>query len=353
MLNIGLIGCGYWGPNLLRNFSTHPQAHVPLIAELDPARLSYIHEKYPQIRTTQDYYDLFCDGIDAVVIATDPASHFRLAKEALTHGKHVLIEKPMAMSTADAQVLIALAQEHQKKLMVGHTFEFNPAVQELRKLLMRGTIGKPYYFYTQRLNFGIVRRDVNALWSLAPHDISILIYLLDQMPQAVSARGFDFLQPGIEDIVFLILDFPDGIAAHVHVSWLDPSKVRRMSVVGSEKMIIYDDIADKKIQIFEKGIKKKNMNESLGRFDDFGAYQLARSAGDVIIPRIDFQEPLKVECNHFVEAILNDTPVLTDGVNGLRVVQVLEAAAKSLKANGKSVKIEKGLPVIRTPLPVS
>src|SRR5262245_53481586 len=182
MLNIGLIGCGYWGPNLLRNLVSHANARVPLIAELDPARISYINEKYPKIRTTEDYFDLFCDQIDAVVIATDPASHFPLAKEALTHGKHVLIEKPMAMNAADAKVLIALAQEHQRKLMVGHTFEYNPAVRELKKQITRGAIGKPYYFTTQRLNFGIVRSDVNALWSLAPHDVSILIYLLGQMP---------------------------------------------------------------------------------------------------------------------------------------------------------------------------
>jgi len=352
-LNLGLIGCGYWGPNLLRNFSSHPSARVSLIAELDPARLDYIHGKYPKIRTTKDHHDLFCSDIDAVVIATGPSSHFALAKEALSHGKHVLIEKPMAMNAIDAQVLIALAQEHQKKLMVGHTFEFNPAVIELKRQLLTQTIGKPYYFTTQRLNFGIVRNDVNALWSLAPHDISILIYLLECMPLTVSARGLDCLQRGIEDVIFLVLDFPDGVVAHVHVSWLDPSKVRRMSIVGSERMIIYDDIADNKLQIFDKGIKRKNMDQSLGRFDDFSAYQLVKSAGDVIIPRIDFQEPLKVECDHFVEAILKNTPVLTDGANGLRVVQVLEAAAKSLKSGGKKERIDSGLPVTGYPLPVS
>ncbi|HLF18317.1 MAG TPA: Gfo/Idh/MocA family oxidoreductase [Candidatus Omnitrophota bacterium] len=353
MLNIGLIGCGYWGPNLLRNFSAHPQANVRMVAELDSARLDYIHKKYPQIKTTKDYFDLFCDDIDAVVIATDPASHFPLAQEALLRGKHVLVEKPLAMRAQEAQTLLALAEEHHRKLMVGHTFEFNAAVQELKTQIELGIIGKPYYFYTQRLNFGIVRSDVNALWSLAPHDISILIYVLDEMPLSVSARGFDFIQPGNEDIVFMILDFPNGVAAHVHVSWLDPSKVRRMSVVGSDKMIIYDDIADNKIQIFDKGIKKQNMKASMGRFDDFGSHQLVKSAGDVYYPKIDFVEPLKVECNHFIEAILEDKEILTDGYNGLRVVQVLEAAQRSLKENGKKIRIAAGSPVTRYQLPVS
>jgi len=341
MVNIGLIGCGYWGPNLLRNFSSHPQAAIKMVAELDQSRLDYIYDKYPGITATKDYYDLLNAPIDAIVIATDPQSHFVLAREALKRGKHVLIEKPMAMNAEEARVLIHLAQEMDSKLMVGHTFEFNPAVVELKRQIDAGTIGTPYYFTTQRLNFGIVRKDVNALWSLAPHDISILIYLLGQMPLSVSARGFDFIQPGIEDIVFLLLDFPGGVAAHVHVSWLDPSKMRRMSVVGSERMIIYDDMADNKIQIFDKGIRKQNINASLGRFDDFSSYQLIKTAGDVTCPKIDPVEPLKLECDHFVEAILKDKPILTDGFNGLRVVSVLEAAQRSLKSKGHKVEIGK------------
>jgi predicted dehydrogenase len=340
MVNIGLIGCGYWGPNLLRNLSSHPQAAVKMVAELDNARLAYVHEKYPGVVTTKDYYDLFSPRIDAIAIATDAKSHFFLAREALMHQKHVLIEKPMAMSVVEARILIRLAEEVGKKLMVGHTFEFNPAVVELKRLIDDGTIGKPYYFYTQRLNFGIVRSDVNALWSLAPHDISILNFLLGKEPLSVSARGFDFIQPGIEDIVFLILDYPDDIAAHVHVSWLDPNKARRMSAVGSERMIVYDDIADKKIQVFDQGIKRQNMSASLGRFDDFSSHQLIKSAGAVYCPKIDLVEPLKIECDHFIDSIINHTAVRTDGHNGLRVIRALEAAQLSLQLKGQKVAVD-------------
>lgn len=349
MINLGIIGCGYWGPNLLRNFYKNSNCRVVRIAELDDARLHYIHEKYPSVQTTKDYYDLLTPDIDAVVISTEPRQHFQLAKEALKHNKHVLIEKPMAQSVREAEELLVLAEEQNRKIMVGHTFEYNEAVRELKRQMDARTIGKPYYITSQRLNFGIVRKDVNALWSLAPHDISILIYVLGCMPESVSCRGFDFIQKDIEDIVFLMLKFPNDVVAHVHVSWLDPSKARRMALVGSEKMIIYDDMADSKIQIYDKGIKKQNIKDSMGRFDDFGTYQLIKTAGDCHLPKIDFQEPLKVECNHFVDSIIYDRPVLTDGPNGLRVIQVLEAAQQSMNKDGETVNIEMWSPVPQGP----
>ncbi|MBZ0166361.1 MAG: Gfo/Idh/MocA family oxidoreductase [Candidatus Omnitrophica bacterium] len=341
MINIGLIGCGYWGPNLLRNFMDCPDAQVFAVADLDEERLAYVREKHPDVHTTKDYQDLFNPGVDAIVIATQPRTHYRLAKEALLQGKHVLIEKPLAQSVIEAEELVRLATERNLKLMVGHTFEYNAAVRELKRQIKAGTVGKPYYLYSQRLNFGVVRKDVNALWNLAPHDVSILIHLLDAMPLSVSCRGFDFIQPGIQDIIFMVLQFPNNIVAHVQVSWLDPSKVRKMTVVGSEKMIIYNDMDEQKIQVYDKGIKIQNMNDSLGPYDDFEKYQLIKRAGDVHYPPLEFIEPLKEECRDFVESIVQDRPPLVDGQNGLRVVRVLETAQDSMDLHGVALDIRR------------
>ncbi len=339
MINLGLIGCGYWGPNLLRNFYSLSNCQVKLVAELDDSRLEYIRKNFPSIRTTPNYKDLFSDGIDAIVIATPAQTHYELAKEVLHHNKHILIEKPLSMTEQEGNELIDLAKKGNRKLMVGHTFEYNAAVQALKRYIQKGEIGKPYYIYSQRLNLGIVRQDINALWNLAPHDISILLYVLEKMPKMVSAKGHAFLQEGIEDIIFLMLHFPDDVIAHIHVSWLDPSKVRRMTIVGSEKMIIYDDVSDSKIQIYDKGIRKQNIKDSLGHYDDFGKFQLIKIAGDVVFPKIDFIEPLKTECAHFIDCILADKTPMTDGQGGLRVVRVLEAAQKSMRQNGENVAV--------------
>lgn len=339
MINLGLIGCGYWGPNLLRNFYNHPDCQIQLVADTSPSRLDYVKKNYPSIDTTADYKDLLDSGIDAVVIATPAQTHYALVKEMLKAGKHVLVEKPLAMTVKEGDELVKLARKVRKKLMVGHTFEYNAAVQKLKQLIKKGEVGKPYYLYSQRLNLGIVRQDINALWNLAPHDISIILYLLEAMPISVSAKGHDVFQNGNEDVVFLIMHFPQDIMAHVQVSWLDPSKVRRMTVVGSEKMVIYDDVSDAKIQIYDKGIRKQNITDSLGAFDDFGKFQLIKTAGDVVHPKINFVEPLKTECAHFIECIEKNKEPQTDGENGLRVVRVLEAAQKSMRANGKNVKV--------------
>lgn len=349
MINIGLIGCGYWGPNLLRNFMDCPESQVFAVADLDESRLAYVREKYPSIHTTSDYTALFNPGVDAVVIATQPRTHYRLAKEALLQGKHVLVEKPLAKSVAEAEELVALAAERGLKLMVGHTFEYNAAVRELKKQIKAGTVGKPYYLYSQRLNFGVVRQDVNALWNLAPHDVSILIYLLEAMPLSVSCRGFDFIQPGIQDIVFMVLKFPDNVVAHVQVSWLDPSKVRKMTVVGSEKMIVYNDMDENKIQVFDKGIKVENKGESLGPYDDFEKYKLIKRAGDVHYPPLEFSEPLKDECLDFVRSIIDDRAPLADGQNGLRVVRVLETAQDSMDLHGVALDVRRTSPNRKQP----
>ena len=340
MVNIGLIGCGYWGPNLLRNFLQCPDCHVAGVAELNDSQIQYLHEKFPSIPTTKDYFDLLNKNMDAIAIATPPSSHYALARQALEHNKHVLVEKPLALNVAEARHLVDLARERNLRLMVGHTFEYNAAIKELKHQIQKGVIGTPYYVYAQRLNFGIVRRDLGALWNLAPHDISILNFLFDQTPIKVSARGFDFIQSGIEDVAFIVLQFASGVKAHVQVSWLDPRKVRSMTIVGSEKMIVYDDMAEAKIQIYDKGIKKQNISDSLGPYDDFGKYQLIRSAGDVTFPRIDFGEPLRDECFEFVNAICENRKPTTDGENGLRVVEVLAAAQESMRQGGKEILIE-------------
>lgn len=340
MISIGLIGCGYWGPNLLRNFYALANCRVLCVADLSPASREYVQKYYPCVTTVADYKEILNSNVTAVVVATPAQTHYSLAKEAIAAGKHVLIEKPLAMCSSEAKELIEFAKKHKRILMVGHTFEYNSAVRYLKEGIQSGRIGKPYYLYAQRLNLGIVRQDINALWSLAPHDVSILLYVLNRMPLAVSAVGRDFLQPGIEDVVFMTLHFPEDIIAHVQVSWLDPGKVRRITVVGSERMVIYDDVSDTKIQIFDKGIRKQNLRDSLGSYDDFGKFQLIRVAGDVVFPKIDFVEPLKIECGHFIDCIEKQTVPLTDGENGLRVVQVLEAAQQSLKSQGQLVKME-------------
>jgi predicted dehydrogenase len=339
MINIGIIGCGYWGPNLLRNFSECPDCTVTRVAELDSSRIEYLNQKFPQVITTKDHTDLLKKDTHAIVIATQASTHYKLAKEAMLAGKHVLVEKPLAMTVKEAEELVAISRKKKLKLMSGHTFEFNEAVRELKRLITNGTVGKPYYFYSQRLNLGIVRQDVNALWNLAPHDISILIYLIGENPVSVCCHGYDFIQDKIEDVIFMVLHFPNDIIAHVQVSWLDPHKVRKMTVVGSEKMVVYDDMADSKVQVFDKGIKKKNITDSMGRYDDFGKYQLIKTAGDVAFPKIDFVEPLKEECFDFIASIIQDRDPLTNGENGLNVVRVLEAAQKSLDRRGEKVDL--------------
>ena len=341
MVNLGLIGCGYWGPNLLRNFNQLRDVCVDTVAEMSDGRIEYVNTNYPQVRTTRRYQDILDDPkIDAVVVATPARTHYTLTKEILESDKHVLVEKPLAMSTKEALDLISLAEQNNRVLMVGHTFEYNAAVNALKKYVQNGEIGNIYYVYSQRLNLGIVRSDINAMWNLAPHDVSILIYLLGAEPMSVSARGVSYLQEGIEDVVFMALSFPNNIIAHIHVSWLDPSKVRKMTIVGDRKMIIYDDVNDAKLQIYDKGIAKKNTPKSLGDYDTFGKFQLIRRAGDILIPKIDFVEPLQVECSHFIECIEEDKKPLTDGYDGLRVVKVLEAAQISLENRGMSVEVE-------------
>jgi predicted dehydrogenase len=297
--------------------------------------------QYPLLQFSERAQEVLGDGqIDAVAIATPPDSHFELSKAALSAGKHVFVEKPMANSSAECRELIALAEKQQRVLMVGHTFLYNAAVNKVREYVQSGELGEVYYLYSQRLNLGRVRQDVDAMWNYAPHDLSILLYWLGRMPLRVSARGSAYLQDGVVDVAFVQLEFAGGVIANVHVSWLDPNKVRRMTVVGSQKMVVYDDMApDHKVQVFDKGITRQDLSVSLGEFDSFGKFQLIQRAGDLLMPKVDFIEPLKVQCQHFVDCIVKNQKPLSDGESGLQVVRILEAAQRSREAGGGMMEV--------------
>lgn len=332
-LRIGLVGYGYWGPNLARNFHQLPEAWLTACADADPARLAEAARLYPFTQTTTDYRELLDNpALDAIVVATPARSHYEIARAALEHDKHVLVEKPLAMTTNQVRDLAGCARASDRTLMVGHTFEYNPAVWKIKELLTSHALGDLYYVYSNRVNLGRVQLDINALWSIAPHDISILLYLLDALPLAVSARGATYVSEKIEDVVFVLLTFPNNVIAHIHASWLDPSKTRQMTLVGSEKMIVYDDVdPEAKLKIYDKGVYKRGAA--------YGEFQLRVHSGDIFIPRIDMTEPLRNECRHFVDCILNHKEPQTGAENGLRVVSVLEAAQRSLEQSGASVTL--------------
>ena len=349
-IKVALVGLGYWGPNLARNLASLSGAQLHTLCELREERLTQYARQYPAARTTTDYSVVLNEPeIDAVVIATPAHTHFELAKAALWAGKHVMVEKPLAQTSAQCRELITPAENNKLTLMVGHVFIYNAAVRKVKEYIQSGDLGQVYYIYSQRLSLGRIRQDVNALWNFAPHDLSILCYWLDAEPQRVTARGYSYIQPGIEDVVFMTIDFPDDVGANVHISWLNPRKVRRMTVVGSEKMVVYDDVsADARIMVYDKGVTKRvnsstpldESGTSLGRYESFGEFQLLLRAGDVLIPKLDFVEPLKLECQHFIECIRTGHRPMTDGYDGLRVVKALEVAERSMLQNGTSLTID-------------
>lgn len=341
MINFGLVGVGYWGPNLARNLNSTENASLAWVCDANEKSLSKISSIYPKVQTTGDLSRMLAaPDLDAVVVATPAGTHFDLARQVLKAGKHVLVEKPLAMSGAECDELIDLAESKGLKLMVGHTFLYSPPVLKLKELLYAGEVGDVYYAYSTRANLGQIRKDVNAMWNLAPHDIAIFLYLFGSAPISVSAKGITHIQPGIEDVIFMYLDFPGNITAHVHVSWLDPGKVRKMTLVGSKKMVIYDDAnADAKIQIFDKGVTKVS-NGGAESFSSFGEFQLLLRAGDVLIPKIAATEPLRMECQHFADCIISNERPLTDGVHGKQVVRVLEAAQESMRSGACPVEVK-------------
>lgn len=334
-LKIGVIGCGYWGPNLIRNFIEIPETTVVAVADLDNSRLDHIHTCYPQIPNfTHDFRALFTMDLDAVVISTPPQTHFSIAEQCLKNGLHVLVEKPLTVSSHEARKLIKIAKKHNRILMVGHTFEYNPAVHALKEMIVSGELGKIHYIDAVRASLGLLHPTLNVIWDLAPHDISILIHLLDQMPTSISSNGVAYIQNNVEDIAYLTLMFPNNLLSHIRLSWLDPCKTRRITVIGSKKMVVYDDVeSHEKIKVYDKRVK------AIRRTDTFGDFQFAYHYGSVVSPFIRLEEPLRLECQHFLDCILENKTPLTNGDNGLRIVEVIEAAQQSLKNGGTHIDI--------------
>ncbi len=325
-----VVGCGYWGKNLVRTFSALSELRA--CVDSDPAVRARIAAQYPTARVAPQIEAVLADpSIDAVVLATPAPTHADLAVAALAAGKHVFVEKPLALREIDAARVVNAAGAAGRILMVGHLLEYHPAVNYLRDLIRSGDLGKVYYMYSQRVNLGKVRAEENALWSLAPHDISVALYLMEEEPEEVQATGQAFLQGGVEDVAFLTLKFGSGRVAQIHVSWLDPHKERRLTIVGSRKMATFDDTsAQEKIRIYDKGVDRR-MNEAA---DYAGlADLLALREGDIVIPRIPPQEPLALECGEFLRAVESGIPPRSDGHDGLAVVRVLEAAERALRAN--------------------
>lgn len=333
-INVGLVGLGYWGPNLLRSLGRIPRVNLKYACDLDPGNWEKLSKLYPAVRFTESFEDLLTDNeLDAVVIAAPVPAHAPLAKQVLQAGKDVFVEKPLALSSAEAEELVRLAEERKRVLMVGHLLEYHPGVTRLKEYVDSGELGDVFYVYTNRLNLGIVRQDENALWSLGPHDLSVSMLLLGEEPVEAQATGHSYLRGGVEDVVFGTLGFGSGKVAHLHMSWLDPHKERKITVVGSDKMAVFDDMSrDEKLRIYDKGVEKPE-------FESYGEYINLRF-GDVLIPRIPNDEPLKLECEHFIECVVERKAPLSDGRSGLRVVRALEALQKSLESGGCPVSLE-------------
>ena len=337
MIHAAVIGAGYWGPNLIRNFNQIPGARVSYVCDLDAKKLAPLSAQYPTLTTTRDFAQVLADPqVDAVVIATPVSTHRKLAIEALRAGKHVLVEKPLAATTQAAQEIDQVAREMQRVLMVGHTFIYNPAVAKVKEYIERGALGEIYYVDSSRVNLGLHQFDINVIWDLAPHDISIILYWLGKRPLRVSARGNSYTQDNIEDVAFITLEFADKIMAHIHVSWMSPAKLRRTTVVGSKQMVVYDDLeAAEKVKLYDMGVERLVMND-----DTRAELQRTYRVGDVISPRLDVVEPLRVECKHFIDCIVEGKTPRTNGDAGVAVVQVLEAATQSMREGGRTIEIE-------------
>jgi len=334
MLGVTVIGAGNWGKNLVRNFGSLKDAELKYICDLSEQVRKVMAQLYPTATVTDNVDKAVKDdAVDAVIVAVDAPHHYEIAKKALEAGKHVYVEKPLTLASSESRELNKLAESAGLKLMVGHLLEYHPAVNYMKKAIQNDQVGKPLYLYCQRVNLGVVREAENAWWSLAPHDISIACYLFDAEPVSVSASGQAYLQQGIEDVVFANLKFADGRMAHIHVSWLDPHKIRKVTLVGSNKMVVFDDMeAAEKIRVYDKGAEVK-----LG-VDSYVEAVTLRT-GDILIPKIPGGEPLRAECQHFVDCIANDETPRSDGIDGLRVVKVLEAGSKSLAKGGEPVRL--------------
>lgn len=341
-LKIGVVGCGYWGPNLIRNFSQNLDVSEVVCCDLNEERLRQMRMLFHNTTTTNDYKELLNSDVDAVVIATPVATHYKLAKEFLEHGKHVLIEKPVTRSSSEALDLIKTAERTGKTLMVDHTFEYAVSVRKIKELLEKSELGKIFNINITRINLGLFQKDINVLWDLAPHDISILRFILGKEPTSVRAFAESHVMPRNQDTAHIMLKFPDNVMAHIHVSWLSPRKIREMTVIGSEKMLVYDDVSqNEKIRIYDKNVSIENYRfPSKKYYESFGDFQLLYRSGDIYIPKLDDSEPLKEVCSHFIDCIRTGKKPVSDGHSGYMVTKVLEAAEQSLESNGDEVSLK-------------
>lgn len=328
-VKVGVIGAGYWGPNLIRNFYQLPEADLDMVCDLNPERLERIQNRFPGVKTTRNYLDLLESDVEAVVIATPVSTHYRFAKDCLMAEKHILVEKPLVSSSEEGKELVEISQKVGKTIMTGHTFLYNPAVNAVKDIIESGELGYIYYINCTRVNLGLYQPDVNVVWDLAPHDVSILLYILGIDPISASARGGMYVKPGVHDVAYLTLNFPGGTLADVRVSWLDPCKIRRITVVGSKKMLVYDDIeAENKVLVYDKGVDVPPYTDTLEE------WHMSYRHGEGVLYPLKWDEPLKMECLHFLDCIRTGKAPRSDGQAGLKVVQILETAQKSLMNGG-------------------
>ena len=330
---IAVVGCGYWGPNLVRNFRAIPTVKVALICDKNEERLGHVGQLYPEVQKTTDFEQIIADrSIDMVAIATTVNTHHTLAHASLESGKHTFVEKPLAASVKECSDLVDLAAARSLTLMVGHTFIYTPTVRKIREIIDSGTIGELMYISCRRLNLGLFQNDINVAWDLAPHDIAIVLFLMGMDPAAINCQGKAHLSPGIEDITNISLSFPNGGFATILSSWIDPRKVREITIVGSKKMIVYDDTETlEKIKIYDKCVQKPP------HYDTFGEFHYSYHYGDILSPFVKQEEPLKLECQHFVDCVDSARRPDSSGREGMAVVQILEAATQSLKNGGSPV----------------
>lgn len=335
MIKIAVIGCGYWGPNLIRNFYSLSECQVKTICDIDNQRLAHIESLYSGIKTTTDFNLVVNDAeIDAIAIATPVQFHYEMAKKSLQAGKHTFIEKPLASSTAECRELIEIAKSNELTIIVGHTFVYSPPVRKVKEIVSRGALGEIQYISARRLNLGLFQTDINVTWDLAPHDISIILYVLGIYPTSVNCQGKAHVNPDIEDITTLTLNFDNDLFATIQSSWLDPNKIREMTFVGSRRMLVYDDLEpNEKIKIYDKRV------ETPPYYDTFAEFQYSYHYGDMYSPYLKQYEPLKMECQHFLDCIKIGKKPESCGYEGLKVVEILETASESLKRDGARVDI--------------
>jgi predicted dehydrogenase len=347
-VRVAALGLGYWGPNLARAWSGLAETELAWLCDLDQAKLDRFSGVAPDARTTTDLDEVLADdSVEAVAIATSAPTHAQLALLAIEAGKHVFVEKPLALTSADALAMAGAADRAGTLLVVGHLLVHHPAVAMLKSMVDTGELGQTHYVYTNRVNLGQVRSDENALWSLGAHDISVLLHLVGELPSSVSAQGQSFIHEGVEDIVFGVLRFPSGVIGHMHLSWMDPFKTRKVTIVGSDKMAVFDDMnPDEKVKIFDKGVKHSGTGNGAGwQPASYGEYVQLRH-GDTYIPRISSEEPLRLQCRHFARCVRGVETPRSSGADGVAVVEVLEALQRSLDQGGAVIPFDASLAAV-------